>query len=96
MGRSSLLSPFPSQVSALSLSLSSSQRHASLLTDLRILERKMGLVLTLFKASVWSLIQTHQDELDEEEQQRQDQEETTEYSSVPTDADGTITYQNYA
>jgi DASH complex subunit Dad3 len=35
----------------------------------------MGLVLTLFKASVWSLIQTHQDEL-EEEQQHGEQHQT--------------------
>ncbi|PWN37468.1 DASH complex, subunit Dad3 [Meira miltonrushii] len=53
----------------LSNSLSSSEKHEHLLRDLRILERKMGLVLTLFKASVWSLIQTHQDELEEEQHQ---------------------------
>lgn len=67
------------QVTALSLSLSASKRHATLLTDLRILERKMGLVLTLFKASVWSLIQTHKDEMEEKEQrQRQDDDYTSE------------------
>lgn len=48
-----------------------------MLRDLRVLERKMGLVLTLFKASVWSLIQTHQDEL---EQQQQQDEGTGAYS----------------
>lgn len=34
----------------------------------------MGLVLTLFKASVWSLIQTHQDEMEEAEQNGQGEE----------------------
>lgn len=58
---------FPSaQVAALSSSLASNERHGDLLSDLRILERKMGLVLTLFKASVWSLIQTHQDEAEQD------------------------------
>jgi DASH complex subunit DAD3 len=84
------------QVTALSLSLSSNERHASLLTDLRILERKMGLVLTLFKASVWSLIQTHQDEMEEQQQRQQQQEENAEYSNYRADDDGTILQQDYA
>lgn len=71
-----ILHPRFAKVSALSSNLSSSERHTSLLNDLRVLERKMGLVLTLFKASVWSLIQTHQDELEEEEQRRQQQDDT--------------------
>lgn len=50
------------QIDALSTSLASSDRHANLLQDIRILERKMGLVLTLFKASVWSLVQSHEDD----------------------------------
>jgi DASH complex subunit DAD3 len=54
------------RVAALSSSLASNERHGQLLSDLRILERKMGLVLTLFKASVWSLIQTHQDDIEQE------------------------------
>lgn len=45
------------QVAALSTLLSSSSAHASLLTQLRVLERKMGLVLTLYKASVWATVQ---------------------------------------
>ncbi|UZJ51213.1 hypothetical protein CBS101457_000533 [Exobasidium rhododendri] len=86
------------RITALSLSLSSSERHASLLSHLRILERKMGLVLTLFKASVWSLIQTHQDEMEEQEQQQQQEEEgmTGEDNTYPDDEDGTITRQEYA
>ncbi|KAF9227737.1 hypothetical protein BS17DRAFT_746497 [Gyrodon lividus] len=34
----------------------SEQPDQDLLTRLRVLERKMGLVLTLFKASVWGVI----------------------------------------
>ncbi|SPO32647.1 uncharacterized protein UTRI_04391 [Ustilago trichophora] len=45
------------RVAALSTLLSSSSAHASLLTQLRVLERKMGLVLTLYKASVWATVQ---------------------------------------
>lgn len=44
-------------MAALSTLLSSSSAHASLLTQLRVLERKMGLVLTLYKASVWATVQ---------------------------------------
>jgi len=51
------LSPLLQQVAALSTLLSSSSAHASLLTQLRVLERKMGLVLTLYKASVWATVQ---------------------------------------
>ncbi|PWN90050.1 hypothetical protein FA10DRAFT_301333 [Acaromyces ingoldii] len=69
------------RISALSAPLSSSQMHQQLLTDLRVLERKMGLVLTLFKASVWALIQSQQDEMEaqqareEEEGQQQQQQQ---------------------
>ena len=45
------------QVAALSTLLSSSSGHASLLSQLRVLERKMGLVLPLYKASVWATVQ---------------------------------------
>ncbi|GAC93699.1 hypothetical protein PHSY_001264 [Pseudozyma hubeiensis SY62] len=45
------------RVAALSTLLSSSSAHANLLTQLRVLERKMGLVLTLYKASVWATVQ---------------------------------------
>jgi hypothetical protein len=59
----------------------------------------MGLVLTLFKASVWSLIQSHQDEMEEEEQRRQQQDDNTQYSSYPEQSrvdDDTITnHQQY-
>ncbi|PWY98363.1 hypothetical protein BCV70DRAFT_207989 [Testicularia cyperi] len=44
------------RVAALSTLLSSSSAHASLLSQIRVLERKMGLVLTLFKASVWTVV----------------------------------------
>ncbi|EPQ29945.1 uncharacterized protein PFL1_02617 [Pseudozyma flocculosa PF-1] len=49
------------RVAALSSHLSSSAAHASLLSQLRVLERKMGLVLTLFKASVWAIVQEQQE-----------------------------------
>ena len=94
-----LLPVLARQVTALSLKLSSSERHASQLTELRILERKMGLVLTLFKASVWSLIQTHQDEMEEEEQRQREEEaggHSTEYRSQTNEPDGTVTHQDYA
>jgi DASH complex subunit DAD3 len=82
-------------VTTLSANLSSSEKHAGLLNDLRVLERKMGLVLTLFKASVWSLIQTHQDEMEEEEQRKQQQDDS-QYSSYPSEAaDETVTNQGY-
>lgn len=51
------LSLYLYQVAALSTILSSSTAHADLLTQLRVLERKMGLVLTLYKASVWATVQ---------------------------------------
>ncbi|KAN0059938.1 hypothetical protein ACQY0O_007911 [Thecaphora frezii] len=49
------------RVSALSTLLCNSSAHSSLLSSLRTLERKMGLVLTLFKASVWAIVQEQQD-----------------------------------
>lgn len=51
----------------------------------------MGLVLTLFKASVWSLIQTHQDEMEEEEEQRrhhQEDDNTHQYNSAYSEEQG--------
>ncbi|GAA6055093.1 hypothetical protein JCM3770_001793 [Rhodotorula araucariae] len=42
-----------------------------ILTELRPLERKLGLILTLFKASVWSLLRQREDqELYEHSQQQ--------------------------
>ncbi|ORX40785.1 DASH complex subunit Dad3-domain-containing protein [Kockovaella imperatae] len=37
--------------------------NESLLTELRDLEKKMGLVLTLFKASVWTVVNDREAEL---------------------------------
>ncbi|KAK4053391.1 hypothetical protein OIV83_001555 [Microbotryomycetes sp. JL201] len=48
------------QIAAVTQSLSGAQPH--LLNEVRPLERKLGLVLTLFKASVWSLIRKREDE----------------------------------
>jgi DASH complex subunit DAD3 len=56
----------------------------------------MGLVLTLFKASVWSLIQTHQDELEEEEQRQRQDDDATNFSNYPIEGEDTITHQDYA
>ncbi|TIA89671.1 hypothetical protein E3P99_01953 [Wallemia hederae] len=42
--------------------------NEQLLVQLRQLEQKMGLVLTLYKASVWSVI------MDEQQQQQQQQQ----------------------
>ncbi|CEH14245.1 dash complex subunit dad3 [Ceraceosorus bombacis] len=55
------------RITALSYPLSSNAKHADLLMQLRVLERKMGLVLTLFKASVWALVVEQQDRAEEEE-----------------------------
>lgn len=55
------------QVAALSTQLSASTTHANVLNDLRIVERKMGLVLTLFKASVWAIVVQQSDDQDEAE-----------------------------
>ena len=38
-----------------------------MLNDLRVVERKMGLVLTLFKASVWAIVVQQADDQDEAE-----------------------------
>ncbi|WFD01908.1 hypothetical protein MOBT1_000588 [Malassezia obtusa] len=55
------------QVAALSTQLSASTTHASVLNDLRVVERKMGLVLTLFKASVWAIVMQQTDDQEEAE-----------------------------
>ncbi|KAI3625472.1 hypothetical protein CBS9595_000833 [Malassezia furfur] len=55
------------RVAALSTQLSASTTHANVLNDLRIVERKMGLVLTLFKASVWAIVVQQSDDQDEAE-----------------------------
>ncbi|GAA5884148.1 hypothetical protein JCM16303_005940 [Sporobolomyces ruberrimus] len=49
--------------------LSAVQPH--LLADLRPLERKLGLVFTLFKASVWSILRQREDQELFEEETRQ-------------------------
>ncbi|WFD19450.1 hypothetical protein MCAP1_001680 [Malassezia caprae] len=49
------------RVAALSVQLSNSTHHANTLRDLRAIERKMGLVLTLFKASVWAIVMQQTD-----------------------------------
>ena len=49
------------QVATLSSQLGSNAIHADVLTELRAIERKMGLVLTLFKASVWAIVQEQTD-----------------------------------
>ncbi|PWN23636.1 DASH complex, subunit Dad3, partial [Microstroma glucosiphilum] len=44
------------RILALSGALSATKPHAQVLDLLRLTERKMGLVITLFKASVWSIM----------------------------------------
>ncbi|WFD14986.1 hypothetical protein MARU1_000997 [Malassezia arunalokei] len=56
------------QVAQLSTELSSSTLHNHVLSELRAIERKMGLVLTLFKASVWAIVM-QQSDADEEAQE---------------------------
>ncbi|GAA6043795.1 hypothetical protein JCM8097_007712 [Rhodosporidiobolus ruineniae] len=56
-------------VTAVVQRLASAQPH--LLQELRPLERKLGLVLTLFKASVWSLLRQREDQQMYEEELRQ-------------------------
>lgn len=48
--------------------LSATKQHAQTLDELRMTERKMGLVLTLYQASVFSIV------LDQEEKQRLQEE----------------------
>ncbi|WFD05802.1 hypothetical protein MVES1_001136 [Malassezia vespertilionis] len=61
------------QVAALSTQLSASTTHASVLNDLRVVERKMGLVLTLFKASVWAIVMQQNDAQEEEMEEIEEQ-----------------------
>ncbi|KOS15008.1 dash complex subunit dad3 [Malassezia pachydermatis] len=49
------------RVANLSTQLSSSALHTDVLNELRAIERKMGLVLTLFKASVWAIVMQQTD-----------------------------------
>ncbi|CAO1617312.1 unnamed protein product [Parajaminaea phylloscopi] len=44
------------RIIAMSGTLSATKPHAQVLDSLRLTERKMGLVITLFKASVWSIM----------------------------------------
>ncbi|KAJ8294884.1 DASH complex subunit DAD3 [Rhodotorula toruloides] len=57
------------QVAAIVQRLSSAQPH--LLSELRPLEQKLGLILTLFKASVWSLLRQREDQQLQEDDLRQ-------------------------
>lgn len=52
------------------MQLSNSTHHDNTLRELRAIERKMGLVLTLFKASVWAIVmqQTDMEEAELDEQ----------------------------
>ncbi|KDN49939.1 hypothetical protein K437DRAFT_267365 [Tilletiaria anomala UBC 951] len=70
LGEYARLAATIARIASLSTTLSSSSTHHALLTQLRVLERKMGLVLTLFKASVWSVVMTHQQHLEETEAAR--------------------------
>ncbi|BGO91192.1 hypothetical protein NBRC10512_001226 [Rhodotorula toruloides] len=56
-------------VAAIVQRLSSAQPH--LLSELRPLEQKLGLILTLFKASVWSLLRQREDQQLQEDDLRQ-------------------------
>ncbi|WFD30262.1 hypothetical protein MSPP1_001279 [Malassezia sp. CBS 17886] len=49
------------RVTALSARVQASTSHSTTLHELRAVERKMGLVLTLFKASVWSIVMQQTD-----------------------------------
>ncbi|KAL9938806.1 hypothetical protein V8E36_002525 [Tilletia maclaganii] len=49
------------RIQEISYPLASPVTHTNLLQSMRVLERKMGLVLTLFKASVWALLVEQQD-----------------------------------
>ncbi|GAA5845084.1 hypothetical protein JCM11251_000004 [Rhodosporidiobolus azoricus] len=48
-----------------------SAAQPQVLAELRPLERKLGLILTLFKASVWSLLRQREDQQMYEEELRQ-------------------------
>lgn len=56
------------RIIAISSTLSDTKPHAQVLEALRLTERKMGLVITLFKASVWSIMM----EQDEKERAREE------------------------
>lgn len=56
------------RILAISGPLSATKPHAQVLDSLRLTERKMGLVITLFKASVWSIMM----EQDEKERAREE------------------------
>lgn len=65
------------RVAVLSTQLSSSSLHTNVLNELRAIERKMGLVLTLFKASVWAIVMQQSDV--------QDEADELEYVDMPHD-----------
>ncbi|GAA5840177.1 hypothetical protein JCM3766R1_004119 [Sporobolomyces carnicolor] len=57
------------EMSAVVQRLSTVQPH--LLNELRPLERKLGLVFTLFKASVWSILRQREEQQMHEQEARQ-------------------------
>ncbi|KAI9633471.1 DASH complex subunit Dad3-domain-containing protein [Dioszegia hungarica] len=59
--------------------LTAASPNESLLAELRSLEKKMGLVLTLYKASVWAVMMEQQ-AAEEEAQQGQHMDNSSEYS----------------
>lgn len=72
-------------MAALSTQLASSATHTPLLAELRVIERKMGLVLTLFKASVWAIVMQQSDAQDDAELD----ELELQYEQMPMPSDGT-------
>ncbi|WFC97757.1 hypothetical protein MYAM1_000476 [Malassezia yamatoensis] len=62
LGEYAQLAQILRRVATLSSQLSASTAHADVLNDLRVVERKMGLVLTLFKASVWAIVMQQDDQ----------------------------------
>jgi DASH complex subunit DAD3 len=83
------------RILALSGALSATKPHAQVLDLLRLTERKMGLVITLFKASVWSIMVEQEERnraleeagrvLDQEEEERQRME-------MSVESDRTVVY----
>lgn len=58
-----------------SAQLSATRPHAQVLDELRETERKMGLVITLFKASVWSIVVEQDERMAERREMEVQQEE---------------------
>ncbi|GFZ51410.1 hypothetical protein JCM24511_09172 [Saitozyma sp. JCM 24511] len=60
--------------------LTSESPNESLLAELRELEKKMGLVLTLFKASVWAVLMEHRQAAEDEEARAREQQAAADVS----------------